>query len=265
MEDAKQRSVSALDKALNVLERLSGLDADIDLGSLARETRLPKSTLLRLLAALKRHNLVHQDERTRRFRLGWALIYLGRAANRAFNLVELVHPFLERLSKQIGETANLVLLERNYSVYVDQVVSDSIIRGAPPVGAELGLHCTAAGKVLLGFQPPDRLERILAQIRLKELTAKTITDPAHLRQALRRVRRQGYAVDDEESEIGGRCVAAPVRDREGRVIAAVSVVGPSSRFSREAIPRFTRSVLAVSEEISHRLGYRETSGSESAR
>jgi len=260
VEDSKQRSVGALDKALNVLECMGRLEADIDLGSLAREVRLPKSTLLRLLTTLKMHNLVHQDERTRRFRLGWALIYLGRAANRAFSLVELVHPFLERLSRQIGETANLVLLERNHAVYVDQVVSDSIIRGVPPVAAQLGLHCTAAGKVLLGFQPPDRLERILAQIRLEELTAKTITDPAHLRQALRRVRRQGYAVDDEESEVGGRCVAAPVRDREGRVIAAISVVGPSSRFTRATIPPLIRSVLAVTAEISRRLGFRDSSG-----
>jgi DNA-binding IclR family transcriptional regulator len=261
MEDAKQRSVGALDKALNVLERLSLLDGDIDLGSLARQMRLPKSTLLRLLTTLKRHNLVHQDERTRRFRLGWALIYLGRAANRAFSLVELVHPFLDRLSRQTGETANLVLLERNHAVYVDQVVSESIIRGAPPVAAQLGLHCTAAGKVLLAFQPLDRLEQILAQNRLEELTAKTITDPDHLRQALRRVRRQGYAVDDEESEVGGSCVAAPLRDRDGRVIAAISVVGPSSRFTRTTIPPHIRSVLLATAEISRRLGYQGPSRS----
>jgi IclR family KDG regulon transcriptional repressor len=258
VEGAKQGSVSALEKALNVLEHMSSLEADIDLGSLARALRLPKSTLLRLLTTLKRHNLVHQDERTRRFRLGWALIYLGRAANQAFSLVELVHPFLQRLSKQVGETANLVLLERNHAVYVDQVVSDSIIRGVPPVGAELGLHCTAAGKVLLAFQPPDRRERILAQIPLPELTAKTITDPAHLRQALRRVQRQGYAVDDEESEVGGRCVAAPLRDKEGRVVAALSIVGPSSRFRRTAMPVLLRSVLGATAEISRHLGYQES-------
>jgi DNA-binding IclR family transcriptional regulator len=261
VEDTKQRSVSALDKALNVLDRMSRSEADIDLGSLARELRLPKSTLLRLLTTLKRHNLVHQDERTRRFRLGWALIYLGRAANRAFSLVELVHPFLDRLSRQTGETANLVLLERNHAVYVDQVVSESIIRGAPPVAAQLGLHCTAAGKVLLAFQPSDRLEQILAQIRLEELTAKTITDPDHLRQALRRARRQGYAVDDEESEVGGSCVAAPLRDRDGRVIAAISVVGPSSRFTRTTIPLHIRSVLLATAEISRRLGYKDPSRS----
>jgi IclR family KDG regulon transcriptional repressor len=261
MEDAKQRSVGALDKALNVLERLSLLDGDIDLGSLARQMRLPKSTLLRLLTTLKRHSLVHQDERTRRFRLGWALIYLGRAANRAFDLVEMVHPFLERLSKQVGETANLVLLEGNRAVYVDQVVSDSIIRGVPPVAARLGLHCTAAGKVLLGFQSPERLERILAQLRLAQLTAKTITDPDRLRRALRQVRRRGYSVDDEESEVGGRCLAAPVCDREGRVIAAISVVGPSSRFTRATSPGLIRSVISASAEVSRLLGYRQPPGS----
>ena len=237
----KENSVQALEKALTVLEYLSKIDGDIDLSSLAHALSLPKTTLLRLLTTLKRHHFVQQDEQSRRFSLGWSLIHLGQAAGRVFDLAGLAHPFLERLAGQSGETANLILLDGEHAMYVDQVVSPSIIRGVPAVGAPLGLHCTAAGKVLLGFQAEEESSAIVRRLRLNRLTEKTITDAARLRAELERVRRQGYAVDDEETEMGGRCVAAPIRDRQGRVKAAVSIMGPSQRVNPGSIPRLARS------------------------
>ena len=152
---------------------------------------------------------MQQDEQSRRFRLGWALIHLGEAAGRAFNLAGLAHPHLERLAGQSGETANLILLDGEYAMYVDQVVSPSIIRGVPAVGTPLGLHCTAAGKVLLGFLPEEESAELIRRMRLKRLTEKTITDPARLRAELERVRRQGYAVDGEETRAGGLLRSGP--------------------------------------------------------
>lgn len=255
MEKSTESSVRALDKALNVLERLSLHERDVDLATLTREMSMPKSTLLRLLNTLRRHNFVHQDEQTKRFRLGWALIYLGRAAGRTFNLVDFIHPYLERLSKDSGETANLVFLDRHAAVYVDQVVTDNIIRGVPAVGAPLGLHCTASGKALLSRLPEERREEILQGIRLERLTERTITDPAQLSRAIEQSRVQGYAFDDEESELGGRCVAAPIMGKEGAVMAAVSVMGPTNRVNPDTMPRLARLVTRAAEEISTALGY----------
>jgi DNA-binding IclR family transcriptional regulator len=255
-----ENSVRALEKALTVLEHLSKLDRDIDLATLTQEMGMPKTTLLRLLNTLKKHNFVQQDQQSRRYRLGWALIYLGQAANRVFNIVEFIHPFLEKLSRETGETANLVFLDRNRAVYVDQVVSDSIIRGVPAIGAPLGLHCTAAGKVLLSCQPAERIEEILEQIDLNVLTEKTITDTAQLRHELERVREQGCAIDDEETELGGRCVAAPLYGKEGSVIGAISVMGPTNRVNPKTIPVLSATVLAAAREISQALGHRGTDG-----
>lgn len=260
MENTKESSVRALEKALSVLEHLSKLDRDIDLATLTQEMDMPKTTLLRLLNTLKKHNFVQQDERSRRYRLGWALIYLGQAANRVFNIVEFIHPFLEKLSRETGETANLVFLDRNHAVYVDQVVSDNIIRGVPAIGAPLGLHCTAAGKALLSCQPADRIEEILEQIDLNALTEKTITDPDQLYREIEQVRRRGYALDNEETELGGRCVAAPVYGKEGSVIGAISVIGPTNRVNPETIPALSATVSAAAREISRALGHRGTNG-----
>jgi len=260
LDKSRESSVRALEKALTVLEHLSKLDRDIDLATLTQEMDMPKTTLLRLLNTLKKHNFVQQDERSRRYRLGWALIYLGQAANRVFNIVEFIHPFLEKLSRDTGETANLVFFDRNHAVYVDQVVSDNIIRGVPAVGAPLGLHCTAAGKALLSCQPADRIEEILEQIDLNALTEKTITDPDQLYREIEQVRRRGYALDDEETELGGRCVAAPVYGKEGSVIGAISVIGPTNRVNPETIPALSATVSAAAREISRALGHRGTNG-----
>ena len=256
MDDSKQNSVRVLEKALTVLEHLSRIEQDIDLATLTQQLDMPKTTLLRLLNTLKKHNFVQQDERSRRYSLGWALIYLGQAANRVFDIVEFIHPYLEKLSRQSGETANLVFLDRNHAVYVDQVVSDSIIRGVPAVGAPLGLHCTAAGKVLLSYQNDDVSAEILSQIDLTSLTDKTITDLRQLRRELVRVREQGCAVDDEETEPGGRCVAAPIFGREGSLIGAISVMGPTNRVNPETISKLSAVVREAARDISSALGHR---------
>ena len=257
MDDSKQNSVRVLEKALTVLEHLSRIEQDIDLASLTQQLDMPKTTLLRLLNTLKKHNFVQQDERSRRYRLGWALIYLGKAANKVFDIVEFIHPYLEKLSRRSGETANLVFLDRNYAVYVDQVVSDNIIRGVPAVGSPLGLHCTAAGKVLLSCQSDDAISEILPQIELNALTDKTITDRQKLREELRRVAEQGWALDDEESELGGRCVAAPVFEKNGTLIASISVMGPANRVNPATIPALSALLLKTAREISQELGYRQ--------
>lgn len=254
MSDRRGNSVQALDKALTILEHLATIDGDVDLSSLAGALNLPKTTLLRLLTTLRRRSFVQQDEQSRRFRLGWALVHLGKAATRACNLVAIAHSHLETLARQTGETANLVLPDGERVVYIDQVVSRSIIRGVPSVGSRLGLHCTAAGKVLLGFRAQEEIRQTLRGLRLRRMTPKTITDPAKLRRELNRVRLQGFAIDDEETELGGCCVAAPVYGRERRVLAAVSIMGPTQRVNSGSIPRFAKMVRVAAWEISRALG-----------
>jgi DNA-binding IclR family transcriptional regulator len=252
---SRDNSVRTLDKGLLVVEHLSRMEGDIDLASLTRELKMPKTTVLRLLNTLRKHNFVQKDARSGRYSLGWALIYIGQSASRAFNLVEFAHPFLERLSRETGETANLVLLDEQSAVYVDQVISTNIIRGVPRVGTPLGLHCTAAGKVLLGWQTDEVVEQALTQSDMPVHTSKTITEPEVLRRELEKIRNRGWAVDDEESEMGGRCIAAPVFEKTGNLIASISVMGPTNRVNPETIPALSGLLVKTAEEISKALGY----------
>jgi IclR family KDG regulon transcriptional repressor len=251
-----ESSVRALDKALNILELMSTLEGDVDLATLARKTKMPKSTLLRLLNTLKKHHFVHQDSVTRRFSLSWALIYMGRAAQRSFSLISRIHPFLEKLHEATGETANLAIREGYHAVYVDQVISTNLVRAIPPIGTPLGLYCTATGKMLLSCLPDKELEEFLDGTELIKKTAKTITDRDNLTEEIEKARRMGYALDNEETEYGGRCVAAPVYNNEGRIVAAMSVVGPISRLKMDAIGRVADTVRELTAEASRALGYR---------
>ncbi|MFW6274256.1 MAG: IclR family transcriptional regulator [Spirochaetota bacterium] len=255
-EEKEKSSVRALDKAINALELIATLDGDIDLSALSKMTEIPKSTMLRLLNTLSSHNLIYQDEKTKRFRLGMQLIALGRAAERSFNLVQHMHPFLVELSEKIGETASLMVLEGNCSVYIDQVVSTRLIRGQPQIGKSIELHCSSGGKVLLSAMNDTKIASMLAGKVLKPRTEKTIIEPEELKREISKIRELGYAVDDEEAEIGGRCVAVPLWDRNGNTIAAISVMGPTTRIRQKDFPKIASQVKEFVLQASKSLGYR---------
>jgi DNA-binding IclR family transcriptional regulator len=218
---------------------------------------MPKSTLLRLLSTLRSHNFVKQDGETKRFSLGLGLVALGKAAEKNFNLAQEVHPFLVELAEKTGETASLSTLEGDHAVYIDQVVSKSMIRGQPRIGLTIGLHCSSGGKMLLSGLPDERIEEFFTRNHLTKKTEKTITDPQRLRKEVQKIREQGYATDDEEVEEGGRCVAAPLRDKHGRIIAAISVMGPTTRIRQKDFPRLAEVVKEEVMKASESLGYME--------
>lgn len=243
-------SVRSLGKALGVLQLLAEFETDVDLQTLAARAGLPKSTLSRLLSTMRAQNFVYQDPRTRQYRLGWALVHLGEAAKRQFNLAEVLRPFLEQLARETGETASLAVLAGRHAVYIDQVVSQSVIKGVPPVGSALDLHCTGVGKMMLSSLPEGMLEQLVREQGLPRRTQNTIDNAARLRKELEKVRRQGYAVDDEEAEPGGRCVAAPVVDGQGAVVAAVSITGPTNRITPERIAEYAEMVRNAAAQAS---------------
>jgi len=250
--------VRSLDKALNILEVMSHIDGDIDLAKLAKMLSMPKSTLLRLLTTMRHHNLIRQDENTKRFSLGLGLVALGRAAESNFDLVKRIHPFLVDLSERTGETASLLIMEGDHAVYIDQVTSKNIIRGQPRIGLRLELYCSSSGKVLLSSLDEARFEALFKGKKLEQKTSKTIDDLEKLRKELQKVRDQGYATDDEEVEIGGRCVAAPIRNKSGEVIASISVMGPTTRIRQKDFPKLARIVKEEVLKASQSLGYQGT-------
>jgi len=245
--------VRVVDKAFRVLHALSQIERDVDLSTLAEQTDLPKSTLVRLLHTMKLHNVVQQDNKSRRYRLGWGLIHLGRAAERQFDLERVVLPYLEQLAQETGETASFAVLEGDRAVYLAQVLTSSIIRGVPPIGSELHLHCTAVGKVLLTSFDDERFDRLIREHGLPRATDRTIVNSQQLRTETEKVKRQGFALDNEEAEPGGRCIAAPILNERGDVVAAISITGPTSRILLERVEEYSEVVKRIAARVGDAL------------
>lgn len=245
--------VAALDKALRVLECMSRNREDISLGSLAEQVDLPKPTLVRLLTTFKNHSIVWQDVRTRHYKLGWGLIYLGQAASASFSLVEVIRPYLAQLSSETGETASLVMRRNNRAVYVDQVSSNNMIRGVPHIGEELTFYASGSGKILLSALSERELDGIVDSLDFVRLTDKTITDKKVFRDELAQVRKRGWALDDEEGERGCRCIAAPLCDWNEQIIASISITGPTMRIEEAQIPILAEKVCSIAAAASKEL------------
>jgi len=158
--------------------------------------------------------------------------------------------------EKTGETVHLAILDENEVLYINKIESLKTIRMYSRVGRRGPVYCTGVGKALLAFQPSHKIEEIIAS-GLAPQTEHTIVDPETLRRHLADVRARGYAIDNEEIEIGLRCVAAPVRDHSGNVIASISVAGPSQRLTKERLISFSPDVIATADTVSQRLGFRE--------
>lgn len=259
--------VQSLDRAFDVLEALAEADEDISLSQLTERVRLPLGTVHRLLSSLVARGYAAQDQVTRLYGPGPRLLEVAAraSANRRFQLDRIARPVLQRLTEATEETSNLVILHNDEGVYSVQVCSPRMVRMFTEVGQRAPLYCTGSGKAILSGMPADQLEAYLERTPLQRFTPKTITDVERLRAELGMARAQGFALDDEERELGVCCVAAPIFDRFGRCIAALSISGPSVRMPIERARSFGPLVRQAADECSAQLGYRsprsDTAGS----
>lgn len=245
----------SLERAVSVLEALSESDVPLSLAEICQRMGLHKSTAHRALMVLERSALIERTQENR-FRLGLKLYELGNRAVEQIDLRARVQPYFRRLSAQVGETVHLSVLQKTSVVYLDKVEPNRRVWMSSKVGASNPVYCTAMGKAMLAFQPAVILEQIVSKIRFARYTRKTLRTREALLKALERVRSCGYAIDDEEFELGVRCVGAPIFDDTGRAIAAVSVSGPSSRITAQSVPGIAEHLLRCCRGISASLGKR---------
>jgi DNA-binding IclR family transcriptional regulator len=246
--------IQSVTRAIDVLEYLAERD-DGAVTDLAAALGVHKSTAFRLLAALEARGLVEQVSERGRYRLGFGLVRLAGAAASRLDLVEQSRPVTRRLAAELGETVNVARLEGDVVVNVDQVMGGATVATQNWVGQRTPLHATSSGKVLLAASSPAERDRLLGG-RLQAFTAATVTDRAALEADLVRAAAVGWASTREELEVGLNAVAAPVRGRDGAVLAAVSVSGPTYRLGPERFEAAARAVVAAGNEISRRLGWR---------
>jgi len=249
--------IKVLDKSLSVLELLLKKGSAMNMTELSEKLGFYPSTTHRILDTLKHRGYIEQDSHTQKYQLGLKVLELGMAKLQQIDLVREATPYLKELVNQCNETAHLGVLEEGDVLYLAKEESSQTIRMCSYVGKRAPLHCTALGKVLLAFLPEEERKKILEQKELPRLTEKTITDKRELGKELDKVKEQGFALDREENEKDVRCVAAPIRNYQGEVIAAVSISSPIFRIDENAQNNLKEALIEISKKISKRLGNKE--------
>ncbi|OEU53236.1 MAG: IclR family transcriptional regulator [Desulfuromonadales bacterium C00003096] len=256
-KEKSEYMIQAVSHALDLLEQFHGDDVDeLGVTELSKRLKLHKNNVFRLLATLESRGYIEQNKATENYRLGLKSLELGQTFIKKMGLLHQARPVLEELVDESNETAYVAIFKDGYIVYLDVVETRLTVRVVSRVGTRLPSYCTAAGKVHLAYMSDEELESFLPEQGLEAYTPHSITDRDALKKDLTKVAEQGYAFDIEELDIGVRCVAAPIRDYTRRIVGALSISGPATRFSderleKELVPLVTR----ASEELSTRLGF----------
>jgi PcaR/PcaU/PobR family beta-ketoadipate pathway transcriptional regulator len=250
-------NIEALQRGLQVLSLFSRESPVLSLTEIVESTGLAKSTAYRVVSTLASSGYLERDRRTKEYRPGLKVLQLGFSAISSLDVRQVARPHLKQLSMQTGETASLSVLDEMEVVYVDRVRNRQIFGVVLGLGSRIPANCASMGKVMLAHLPDAELERRLVENEVTPCTANSRTDAERLKRELANVREAGFAINDEELEIGLRAVAAPVRDHSGQVIAAINVSGSVRTISRERlIGELAASVAGTAAAISQALGYR---------
>ena len=254
-------TVKSLVKALNILEVLAEREeSDCTLTQLSRQLHLHVSTVHRLLVNLVRQGFVEEAPGSRGYQLSLKVLRMGLQVLDRLEFRLVAQPLLQELNQQTKETVRLAILQETRAISIAKFWSHQPMDLDARMGGVMPLHCTGVGKILLAYQSPNLLIHLAHTEGFAHFTPNTITSLANLRKELGQIREQGCALDQEETVEGLRCVAGPVFNHTGRVIAAFSVDGPATRMTPARLPEIARLVRATSQEISARLGYRGQMG-----
>ncbi len=256
--------VQTIERVSSILDMLAQSVQGISIRELSSAIGLPKGTTHRLLSSLSYFGYVRQDPKTRNYFLGLKFVELGQTLLGQLDLRKEAEPFLRDLAERTNETIHLVILDRNEIVYIDKVETDrnpSGLKMASRIGLRNPAHSSAVGKMIMANFSEEELQSFFKEKTLVRRTENTITDPILLREHLKTVRRQGYAIDDEENEKGIRCVAAPIYNEIGKTVAAISITAPAFRVTKKVIQdTLKKEVTETASQISERLGFRRKEG-----
>jgi len=249
-------TVKSLVKALKILEVLADEEPPYTLTQLSRRLHLHVSTVHRLLVNLVRHGFVEEEPLSGGYQLSFRVLRMGLRVLDRLDFRSAALPLLRELNLRTQETVHLAILQEARAISIEKLVSPQPVGLDARIGGLTPLHCSGVGKTLLAYHGEDLLLQIVQSPGLMRLTAHTITGLPQLRKELENIRAQGYALDQEEAVEGLRCVAGPVFNHKGEIVAAFSVAGPATRLTTARIPEISQLVSEASRQISYRLGYR---------
>lgn len=254
-----QKLNGSVHKTFDLLDRFTIQKPEWGVTELAKEIGANKSTVYRFLADMNNLGILQKHPATDKYSLGLKLFELGGRVNIKAAFVDKTHPVLMEVSKMITETVHIAVLKNNKVFYVDKVESPQGLKLSSQIGSHNPAHATALGKVLLAFLPEEKLETTLLSILDPELplsyTTHTITEKERLLRSLKRIKLQAFAIDREELELGLICVAVPVFNKNGEVVASLSASGPANRFEDKHLQKYVSILTKGANDIQQRIGY----------
>jgi len=250
-----QTKISSLDRGLRILDILSRESQGLGVTEISRRVGADKSVVYRTLSLLMAHDYVEQDASSKKYVLGFKIMELAGRRLRSIDLFSTAKPILKEVVQETGEIVVLAVMIGDVLAYLDKEQGPHAVHIASGLGQPIPLHATASGKAILAHMSDSELVRLSREKGLPALTSKTITNFSDLKAHLAEVRVRGYAIDDEETYPGIRCVAAPIRNHRGAVLASISISGPTQRVTEANLTVFADIVMSAAAKISARLGY----------
>jgi DNA-binding IclR family transcriptional regulator len=248
--------VQSVDRTLTILEVLSDCNDGLGITEISSLVNLHKSTVHRLLSTLIYKGYVVQDEESSKYKITFKLFELGSKKVHKLDLLEISRPYTKMLMESVNEVVHLIIREETDIVYIDKVEANNTISMASRIGKRNPMYCTATGKAILAYLPEEEIREVWNKSKIVKLTKKTNTDFILFKKELQEVKKNGYAIDDEENEIGVKCVGAPIFDMNGDVVAAISVTGPVTRITDDKIDFISNEVMQCTNLISKEMGYK---------
>ncbi len=254
MRDPSDYNVRAVERALQILGSFDDAHPERGVSEVAQLVGLHKATAHRIMVTLLNSGYLERTADGERYRLGLRVADLGMRVLRRLDLRREALPYMRQLVERFQETCDLTVFDQGEVFCVEVIHSGRTLTIASRVGQRLPIHCTASGKIFLAHLPAEERDALLER-PLKRYTEWTLCDPAQLCAQLPEIHRRGYAWDDQEHEVGVRAVSAPIRDRQGKVAAALAMPGPISRIQVERFPEFAEALVAAANAIARHMGW----------
>jgi DNA-binding IclR family transcriptional regulator len=247
--------VKSVYRAVKILDVLSS-EGEKSVTEISTTLSFPKSSVHEIISTLLEARILEKDSDRNKYSLGLKLFELGKQAQANLEISKVAIPSLRGLHEQLDETVHLTVLDRKEVLYIECFESTKRLRTYSVIGIRAPLHCTAVGKAILAYLDDGEVEEVIRSMGLPRFTQNTITDRERLNAEVRKIRDFGFATDVMEHEEGVCCVGAPVRNHTGKVVASISVSGPSQRMTTARIEEIAPLVMERAAEISRRLGYK---------
>ena len=251
MSTLETKGNQSVGKALKIIEILAQNGEPMRLMDIAALVEMPSSTALRMIATLIDYGYISQESESQKYFLTMKLAHMGSMVSSKFNLRDIVHPYLTILTKEYGEASCIAIESSMMALYVDVIDGpDGMLKIMQHIGKQSPLHCSGVGKCMLLNYSEDEIDKLIESKGLPPFTPNTITTKKDLMSELETIKKQGYAMDNEECEMGARCIACGIRNHKGQIIAAISMSGPVNRMTEAAIDRISKALKETSENLS---------------